>query len=47
MEGASEVGCVVVSTVGREIVATREADDMDACIEDLVRVRCVCVCVNL
>ena len=39
VEGVSEVGCVMVSTVGREIVATRGADDMDACIEDLVRVR--------
>ena len=39
IEGASEVGCVLVSSVGREIVATREADDVDACIGDLVRVR--------
>ena len=39
IEGASEVGCVLVSSVGREIVATREADHVDACIGDLVRVR--------
>lgn len=39
VDGASEVGCVVVSSLGREIVACREAEALDACMDDLVRAR--------